>query len=79
MAEIGVQHDFWGVASAIGLGIIGVAVLATVVSKNATTPQDIQATGSAFSQSLATALSPVTGTSGGAGSSIDNSATFPIN
>lgn len=48
-------------------GIIGVAIVATLVSKNANTPQVLQAGGSAFSQSLGTALSPVTG-GGGFGS-----------
>jgi membrane DNA delivery protein len=49
-------------------GIIGVAIVATLVSKNANTSGVIQAGGSAFSQSLGTALSPVTGASGGFGS-----------
>ncbi len=47
--------------------IVGVAIIATLVSKNANTSQVIQAGGSAFSQSLATALSPVTGSGSGLG------------
>jgi PRD1 phage membrane DNA delivery len=47
--------------------IIGVAIIATLVSKNANTSQVIQSGGSAFSQALGTALSPVTG-GGGFGS-----------
>ena len=58
------EHDFWGTLSAIGLGIIGVAVLALVVSKNSNTTGVISATSSGYSQALSTALSPVTGTSG---------------
>jgi PRD1 phage membrane DNA delivery len=53
--------------------IIGVAIIATLVSKNANTSQVIQAGGSAFSSALGTALSPVTGSSfsgGGAGLSL---------
>jgi hypothetical protein len=51
--------------------IIGVAIIATLVSKNAQTPAVIQAAGSAFSSSLGTALSPVTGSSfTGGGASI---------
>jgi hypothetical protein len=46
------------------MGLIGVAIIATLVSKNANTAQVIQSGGSAFSGSLATALSPVTGSSG---------------
>jgi uncharacterized membrane protein YbjE (DUF340 family) len=44
--------------------IIGVAIIATLVSKNANTSQVIQSGGQAFSGSLATALSPVTGSTG---------------
>ena len=43
--------------------IIGVAIIATLVSKNANTSAVIQAGGSAFSSALGTALSPVTGSS----------------
>lgn len=62
----------------IATGLIGVAIIATLVSKNAQTATVIQSGGSAFSQSLATALSPVTGSSGlgsfsGMGASIPNS------
>jgi hypothetical protein len=58
--------------------IIGVAIIATLVSKNANTTQVIQAGAQGFSQSLATALSPVTGSSGlgsftGFGASLPNS------
>lgn len=45
----------------IAMGIIGVAILAVLVSRNAQTPAVIQATASGFSNSLATAISPVTG------------------
>ena len=47
--------------------IIGVAIVATLVSKNAATAQVIQAGSQGFSTALGTALSPVTG-SGGLGS-----------
>ena len=43
------------------MGIIGVAIIATLVSKNAKTTEVIGAGGNAFSMGLATALSPVTG------------------
>lgn len=45
----------------IGVAIVGLAVVATLVSKNAQTPQVIQASGSAFSNALGVAESPVTG------------------
>lgn len=41
--------------------IVGVAIIAVLVSKNANTSGVISAGGSAFSQDLSTALSPVTG------------------
>jgi hypothetical protein len=75
---IEVQHDFWGTISAIGLGLIGVASIAAVVSKNSNTSAVIQSSGNAFSQGLSTALSPVTG-GGGTGSSLGlNLTNFPI-
>lgn len=50
--------------------IVGVAILAVLVSRNANTSQVIGATGSAFAGALGAATAPVTGasTSGGAGS-----------
>lgn len=46
------------------LAIVGVAVLSVIVSKNAQTSQVIQSGAQGFSTDLATALSPVTGSSG---------------
>lgn len=52
---------FWeGIVTIAGL-ITGVAIVALVVSKKAQTPAVIQAGGSAFSNALAVAESPVTG------------------
>jgi hypothetical protein len=45
--------------------IIGVAILAVLVSKNANTTGVITASSQAFSGALGTALSPVTGTGAG--------------
>ena len=45
----------------ICLAIIGVATVSVLVSKKAQTPAVIQASGSAFSNALAVAESPVTG------------------
>lgn len=53
------------------LAIVGVAIIAVLVSRNAQTAQVIGAGGNAFSGMLGTALSPVSGygsfTGGGAG------------
>lgn len=45
----------------IATAIVGLAIVATLVSRNAQTPQVIQASGSAFSNALGVAESPVTG------------------
>lgn len=47
----------------IALAIVGVATVSVLVSKKAQTPAVIQASGSAFSNALAVAESPVTGAS----------------
>jgi hypothetical protein len=44
--------------------VVGVAILATIVSKNSNTAGVLTAGGSAFSNILGTALSPVTGNQG---------------
>lgn len=48
----------------IALAIVGVATLAVIVSRNSNTTGVISSTGNAFSNALAKALSPVTGTGG---------------
>lgn len=45
----------------IGTGIIGLAIIAVLVSKNAQTSQVVGASGSAFSNALSAAEAPVTG------------------
>lgn len=47
----------------IALAIVGLAIIATLVSRNAQTPQVIQASGSAFVNALGVAEAPVTGAS----------------
>lgn len=47
------------------LAIVGVAIIAVLVSKNANTAGVLSAGGSAFSGSLGVALSPITGSSSG--------------
>jgi hypothetical protein len=44
--------------------IIGVAILAVLVSKNANTANVITSSGNAFSKALQTAISPVSGSAG---------------
>jgi hypothetical protein len=58
------MNSLWSGIVTICVAIIGVAIIATLVSKNAQTPQVLQAAGSAFSGALSAAEGPVTGTSG---------------
>jgi hypothetical protein len=45
--------------AAIGVAMLGVAIVAVIVSKNAQTSTVIQSAGTAFSQILGVAVSPV--------------------
>jgi predicted acyltransferase len=63
-----------GVVSVL-LAIIGVAVVATIVSNNAQTSNVIKAGGGAFSGSLLCALSPVIG-GGNCGTTSSSTITF---
>lgn len=56
-----ILSPFLETIATVALGIIAVALVATIVSKNAQTPAVIQAAGSAFGSGLATATGPVTG------------------
>lgn len=51
----------------VATAIVGLAIIAVLVSKNANTAGVVQAGGSAFTSSIAAAVSPVTG-GGGLGS-----------
>ena len=55
------MSTFTEMITTIALAIVALAVVSVVVSKKAQTPQVIQASGSAFSNALAVAESPVTG------------------
>lgn len=55
------MDKFWETIVTIGSGIIGVAVVALIVSRKSQTPAVIQAAGSAFGNTLGVAESPVTG------------------
>jgi hypothetical protein len=55
------MSTFFETVSTIALAVVGLGIVSVLVSKNAQTSQVIQASGSAFSNSLAVAESPVTG------------------
>lgn len=55
------MSTFAEMVTTIALAIVTLAIVSVVVSKKAQTPQVIQASGSAFSNALGVAESPVTG------------------
>lgn len=62
-------NSIGGAIIAIITGLIGLAIIAVVFSKNATTTSVIGAAGNALSKLFATVVSPVTGSSPVSGSS----------
>ena len=57
------MSPFFETLTTIALAIVGLGVVSVLVSKKAQTPQVIQSAGSAFSNALGVAESPVTGAS----------------
>jgi hypothetical protein len=55
------MSPFFETITTIALAIVTLGMVAVVVSKKAQTPQVIQSAGSAFSNAMAVAESPVTG------------------
>lgn len=55
------MNQFWESIVTIATAIVGLGIVAVLVSKKAQTPAVIQAGGSAFSNALGVAESPVTG------------------
>jgi len=55
------MNQFTEAIVTIAMGIIAVAIVSVLVSRNAQTPQVIQAAASGFGNSLAVAEAPVTG------------------
>lgn len=58
------MDQIWQGVVTIAVAIIGVAILAVLVSKNANTSNVVQAGGNAFATMLNAATSPVTGVTG---------------
>lgn len=71
--EAGTNHTVTGVVSVL-LALVGVAILAELVSMSANTGGVLKAGGGALSQALCTALSPITG--GGCGTSVSSTITY---
>lgn len=60
------MNGVWSGVITVATAIVGVAILAVLVSKNAQTPQVIGAAGKSFAGVLSAAVSPVTGGNTGA-------------
>jgi hypothetical protein len=58
------MNALWSGIVTICVAIIGVAIIATLVSKNAQTPQVLQAAGQAFGGAITAAEGPVSGSMG---------------
>lgn len=59
------MNDFWTGIVTIATAIVGIAIIAVLVSNNAQTANVIQSATSGFAADIAAAVSPVTGGSGG--------------
>lgn len=68
------MNSLWSGIVTIAVAIIGVAIVAVIVSKNAQTPQVLQAAGQALSTGIGAAVSPVTG--GNSLGTLNNFGTF---
>lgn len=55
------MDQFWTSVVTIATAIIGLAVIAVLVSRNAQTPEVISSATGGFAHDIATAVSPVTG------------------
>lgn len=61
------MNEIWSGVVTIATAIVGVAILAVIVSKQANTSGVISSAGGALAQDIGAAVSPVTGGSFGAG------------
>lgn len=55
------ERNLWEPVVTIGAAVVGLAIIAVLVSRNAQTPAVLGAAGSAFSNVLSAATAPVTG------------------
>lgn len=57
------MNEFWASVTSVAAAIIGVAIIAVLVSNNAQTANVIQSATTGFANDLTAAVSPVTGNS----------------
>lgn len=70
------SDQFFSSIVTIATAIVGVAIIAVIVSSRSNTANVISSAGSAFAQDLAAAVSPITGGSGFTGGSPIGSTNF---
>lgn len=58
------MNELWGSVVTIATAIVGLAIIAVIVSNRASTASVLQAATGGFAQDLSAAVSPVTGGSG---------------
>lgn len=58
------MNDAWSGIISVALAIVGIAIIAVLVSKQANTAQVIQAASGGFAADIGAAVSPVTGGTG---------------
>lgn len=64
------MNEMWTSVVTIATAIVGIAILAVLVSRNAQTPQVIGAATQGFAADIAAAVSPVTGGSSFSGGGV---------
>lgn len=70
------MNDAWQGIISVALAIVGIAIIAVIVSKQANTSQVIQAATQGFAADIGAAVSPVTGGSGGYGGGLQSPTFF---
>lgn len=68
--------EAWNGVISVAIAIVGLAMIAVILSKQANTANVIGAAGEAFSNSIGAAVAPITG--GGLGGSSFNSSQFHL-
>lgn len=58
------MNEFWSGVVTVATAIVGIAILAVIVSRNSQTPSVIGAATQGFAQDIQAAVSPVTGGGG---------------
>lgn len=72
------MNEMWSSIVTIATAIVGIAILAVLVSRNAQTPAVIGAATQGFAADIGAAVSPVTGSSFSGGGLLTGGANYPM-